>query len=459
MHHNIALIPFFLAVANGQLVGTEQAETHPTMTWSECTGPDSCTTVNGEVVIDSNWRWVHVDGGYTNCYTDNTWNETVCTDNAACAQNCALEGADYEATYGASTNGDSLTLTFVTEGEYAANVGSRLYLMENEDTYQMFNLLNREFTFDVDLSKLPCGLNGALYFVQMEADGGLAANDGNKAGAKYGTGYCDAQCPRDLKFINGEANVDGWVPSDNDANAGVGGRGACCAEMDVWEANSQATAYTPHSCDSLGLVVCEGESCGGTYSEERYAGVCDPDGCDFNSWRQGDQTFYGPGLTVDTNSPFTVVTQFLTDTGTDDGTLSEIRRFYVQNGVTIPNSESLIEGVPGNSVHKDFCDAQKDVFGDVYTWEQHGGFASMSAAMAEGMVLVMSIWDDHYANMLWLDSDYPVDSDPSLPGISRGPCETTSGVPADVEAESPGATVTFSNIKFGPIDSTFSPPA
>ena len=29
----------------------------------------------------------------------------------------------------------------------------------------------------------------------------------NKAGAKYGTGYCDAQCPRDLKFINGEVSL------------------------------------------------------------------------------------------------------------------------------------------------------------------------------------------------------------------------------------------------------------
>jgi cellulose 1,4-beta-cellobiosidase len=70
--------------------------------------------------------------------------------------------------------------------------------------YQMFNLLNAEFTFDVDVSQLPCGLNGALYFSEMEADGGMAKNPGNKAGAKYGTGYCDAQCPRDLKFINGE---------------------------------------------------------------------------------------------------------------------------------------------------------------------------------------------------------------------------------------------------------------
>ena len=29
--------------------------------------------------------------------------------------------------------------------------------------------------------------------------------------------------------------------------------------------------------------------------------------------------------------------------------------------------------------------------------------------MGRGMVLVMSLWDDHDANMLWLDSDYPLD--------------------------------------------------
>jgi len=79
----------------------------------------------------------------------------------------------------------------------------------------------------------------------------------NKAGAKYGTGYCDSQCPRDLKFIDGKvctstsavfdgvadgfdlkANVEDWKPSSNDPNAGVGGMGSCCAEMDIWEANS-----------------------------------------------------------------------------------------------------------------------------------------------------------------------------------------------------------------------------
>ena len=93
----------------------------------------------------------------------------------------------------------------MTRGENT-NIGSRVYLMESDTKYQMFNVLNKEFTFDVDVSQLPCGLNGALYFVQMDSDGGFAKYSGNKAGAKYGTGYCDSQCPRDIKYINGEVS-------------------------------------------------------------------------------------------------------------------------------------------------------------------------------------------------------------------------------------------------------------
>ena len=141
----------------------------------------------------------------TNCYTGNKWDTSICSSNTACAANCALDGADYTGTYGITAGGNSLQLKFVTKGQYSTNIGSRTYLMQDDSTYQIFKLgANTEFTFDVDLSNLPCGLNGALYFVAMDADGGLAKYPTNKAGAKYGTGYCDAQCPRDLKFINGE---------------------------------------------------------------------------------------------------------------------------------------------------------------------------------------------------------------------------------------------------------------
>lgn len=76
--------------------------------------------------------------------------------------------------------------------------------MDSSDTtYKMFQVLGQEFTFDVDVSNMPCGLNGAVYFAEMQADGGLSEFATNKAGAKYGTGYCDAQCPHDIKFISG----------------------------------------------------------------------------------------------------------------------------------------------------------------------------------------------------------------------------------------------------------------
>lgn len=220
--------------------------------------------------------------------------------------------------------------------------------------------------------------------------------------------------------------------------------------MDIWEGNSISTAVTPHSCDTITQTRCKGDQCGGTYSETRYAGICDADGCDFNSYRMGDTSFYGKGKTVDTSKKITVVTQFI---GTD--TLTEIKRFYVQGGQVIPNSESKIEGVPGNSITQGFCDAQKSVFGDRYTYKEHGGFESMGSALKAGMVLVMSIWDDHYSNMLWLDSSYPTDKDASIPGIARGECATTSGAPADVESANASASVTYSNIKFGPLNSTF----
>lgn len=76
--------------------------------------------------------------------------------------------------------------------------------MSGTDKYQTFTLQNNELAFDVDLSQIECGLNSALYFVAMDADGGKSKYSTNTAGAKYGTGYCDAQCARDLKFVGGK---------------------------------------------------------------------------------------------------------------------------------------------------------------------------------------------------------------------------------------------------------------
>ncbi|KXN91625.1 Exoglucanase [Leucoagaricus sp. SymC.cos] len=442
----------FVAATLGQQVGTQQAETHPKLQWSQCTSSGCTVQGSGSVVLDSNWRWLHTTSGYTNCYTGNTWNTTLCPDGKTCAQNCAIDGADYSGTYGITSSGNALTLKFVTQSQQK-NIGSRVYLMADDSHYQMFKLLNKEFTFDVDVSQLPCGLNGALYFSEMDADGGMSKYPTNKAGAKYGTGYCDSQCPRDIKFINGEANVAGWQPSPNDTNAGTGSYGTCCGELDVWEANSVSAAYTPHPCQVTGQTRCSGSQCA---INSRYEGVCDPDGCDFNSFRMGVKNFYGKGMTVDTSKKFTVVTQFLTSNNSTSGTLSEIRRLYVQNGKVIQNSQTAVSGMTAyDSISTNFCNAQKTAFGDTNSFQQKGGMAGISAAMGRGMVLVLSLWDDHAVNMLWLDSNYPTSGDTNKPGIARGTCDTSSGKPSDVENNAANSAVTYSNIRFGDIGSTY----
>jgi cellulose 1,4-beta-cellobiosidase len=171
----------------------------------------------------------------------------------------------------------------------------------------------------------------------------------------------------------------------------------------------------------------------------------------------GDTSFYGPGMTVDTKKKFTIVTQFLTSDNTTNGALSEIRRVYVQDGKVIQNSKTNIPGMKAyDSITEQFCADQKTAFGDRNDFAAKGGNAPMDKAITQGMVLVMSIWDDHDAKMLWLDSNYPLDKDASTPGVARGTCDQESGDPKNVESQHPDATVIYSNIKVGDIGSTYS---
>ncbi|KAG9400045.1 hypothetical protein AC1031_010963 [Aphanomyces cochlioides] len=142
----------------------------------------------------------------------------------------------------------------------------------------------------------------------MAKDGGKGGN--NKAGAAYGRGYCDAQCPGDINFINGEGNL--------------AKKGQCCAEMDIWEANEFANAVTPHPCVIDGVY---------TLQPARIV----------NPWWIGNHTFYGPGssFAIDTSRPFTVVTQFITDDNTANGDLVQVNRFFVQDGKNVPSPQQI----------------------------------------------------------------------------------------------------------------------
>jgi cellulose 1,4-beta-cellobiosidase len=252
-----------------------------------------------------------------------------------------------------------------------------------------------------------------------------------------------------LKFLGGSANYEGWEPSDTDDQAGVGAKGACCAEIDVWESNAHSFALTPHACENNDYHICEdgvGAGCGGTYSEERYAGLCDANGCDYNPYRLGNLDFYGAGKTVDTSRVFTVVTQF---------TATSLTQFFIQDGQRFDIPTPKYDGVPNSSqITQEFCDNIFNVFTEHDRYTEVGGWPAMVDALSVPHVLVMSIWADHYANMLWLDGAWPRDADPSEPGVTRGDCPADSGNPSDVVNEHADAYVNWSNIRFGPIGST-----
>jgi cellulose 1,4-beta-cellobiosidase len=153
--------------------------------------------------------------------------------------------------------------------------------------------------------------------------------------------------------------------------------------------------------------------------------------------------------------PFKVVTQF----HTSGGQLSEIRRFYVQDGRVIPNSVSTTPGITGDSITQQFCDQQYEVYGNQFYFEppsfhENGGMASMTAAMARGMVLAMKL--DDRPRTVYFDGLTPTDLwDPEVvPGIIRGRCPLDGPDPA---LWYPDAHATFSKFRFGPIGSTYPP--
>jgi cellulose 1,4-beta-cellobiosidase len=228
--------------------------------------------------------------------------------------------------------------------------------------------------------------------------------------------------------------------------------------MDIWEANNAATAFTPHPCNVTGVYACEGPLCGDTKRDDS---VCDRDGCEINSFRNGVRSFYGkgPGKTVDTSRPFTVVTQFITDNKLATGKLTEIRRLYVQNGKVIPEAKATAPGLDSaNSMTDGYCSAQKRAFSSPNSpnpFQAQGGMKQMGEALGRGMVLAMAIWSDAGGYMHWLDSTVPADATSAIPGAMRGPCPTSGGRPAQILAEQPDAAVIFSAIKVGEIGSTY----
>jgi cellulase len=193
-------ISLLLGLASAQTLGKSK-EVHPKLQTWKCTNRGGCTKQNSAIVLDELAHPVHqLKAPSLDCGSwGNPPNVTVCPDEKTCAKNCVVEGISDYSKYGISTKGGSVTLhQLLADG---TNVSPRAYLLNQKgDKYEMLKLTGNEISFDADVSKLPCGMNGALYMAEMEADGGRSKL--NPGGASYGSGYCDAQCYT-LPFING----------------------------------------------------------------------------------------------------------------------------------------------------------------------------------------------------------------------------------------------------------------
>jgi cellulose 1,4-beta-cellobiosidase len=436
-----------LAAATAQGFGKEIYEVHGNMSWTQCKKLEDCRQVEGEIVLDAEWRWLHNAGGYRNCYDGNRWNSDTCNSVNNCTT-CEYEGADLKGTYGIIAKNDSIFLQYKTLQAFSYNINSRVFLMENEDTYQTFTLLNNEVAVDVDLSTVECGIRAGLYFVAMDADGGKSRFPTNKAGARYGTGYCDASCPRSNRFNGGKANSANWIPSETDAYGGWGEYGACCAEFDILASNAHSYLMSSKPCTTPRYEVCHLSSCDPERSPYQYDNpipLCDKYGCEYQPYRLGHTDFYGRNKTIDTNKKFTVVTQFKTD---------KVTQFFIQDGKKIEVPTPDLPGLPAqNSINADYCKAKTELYEYRDRWNRVGGYAKHLEMLSQPMVLTMGITNDHWSWNAWLDSQW-LPEEEGKPGTERGPCKLEDNDPAETSARYGRATVVWSNLRFGPIGST-----
>lgn len=418
MVKSTALLELALSIlVNAQQIG-RMPERHPKFTTQHCTKQSGCIPSNTSIVLDAQWRQIYDVRTGESCVTnEGTLNKSICSTIEKCATHCALDGIDYSGTGVEVTEESSVTLKMYQkyQGELV-EVGPQIYLLsEGEEHYEILHLLNQEISFEVDVSQLPCGMNGAMYLAAMDPAGGRSPL--NPAGASYGTGYCDSQCYQSYNFINGLANLEG--------------KGACCNEMDLLEANSRSSQFTAHPCRGInGLYECQGKECG-----DGRKGICDGTGCGFNPFALGDRGFYGLEGQVDTRKPFRVVTQFHTDTQTESGTLVEIARSYIQDGKPIHNAGIRLNHRFYDSLTAGFCTASHAV-----SFHHHDGLSAIGKALKQGMVLIMGIWGGEY--MTWLDS------------AGAGPCSKNEDQTSFIKHHSPKTKVTFGNIRWGDIGST-----
>jgi cellulose 1,4-beta-cellobiosidase len=140
---------------------------------------------------------------------------------------------------------------------------------------------------------------------------------------------------------------------------------------------------------------------------------------------------------MDTSKKLTVVTQFISDNGSQNEILKEVRRSDLQNGNVLETVATIQIGKLYNTIENDSC-MNGSVEDDTYM--HLGGYAAFTKSLRMGAILTMSFWTD--GSMRWLDE------------IDGWPCTSPGGKDA-VIAKNKNSFVEFSKIQYVDINTTY----
>ncbi|KAF5251178.1 hypothetical protein FANTH_3722 [Fusarium anthophilum] len=348
-------------------------EVHPPFTWHECI-QKPCSKYFGAIVLESSLRETNCCAGSFNI---KDLHRTHCKkkDKDTCPVDCCIEGADYRA-HGIKTEGTSLTMDLGATAPHVPKDLIRVMPLKDTERYPNKPLVRRhdsEYTFDIDVRNVPPGYKARVSLNWMEPDGARTRKKGDKAGAKYGTGYCDAACDKGQRFVEGTANYDGWVPDKHDPMLGAGRMSACCHTTVLWEGNIESTDYHWSPCLPPWYHMCDKDKC---------TTKCFALGCRWNPNGNKMKPFYGPGPTntIDSKKTFSVVTQFfIQQTPKVENIFKTRATYYIQEG-------KIFRSAPSDFRPNDFKWGKR--------WRRSGVFWQRSYGHLYKLVPVFSIYRD-----------------------------------------------------------------
>jgi len=162
---SILALTGLLALAAAQQIG-KTPEVHPKLPTQLCTTRHGCVTQQTSVVLDALTHSIQNIKTGASCENSTGFpDQTICPNAQACGRNCAIQGINDYSQHGVTVSGNSMTLhQYLNINGTETSVSPRVYLLApGGQNYDLLKLLNQEFTFTVDVSNLPCGMNGALY--------------------------------------------------------------------------------------------------------------------------------------------------------------------------------------------------------------------------------------------------------------------------------------------------------